>query len=229
MTGPEPVAVVLVSGGMDSCVTAAIAGLSHRLALMHARYGQRSELQEMQAFNDIADHYGVDENHRLRIELGHLADIGGSALTDPNIDIPPADLEAAAIPVTYVPFRNGNLLSAAASWAETLSAEAIFIGAVEEDSSGYPDCRQEFFDAFEQLLRQGMRPETRLEIRTPLIHMTKKEIVLKGIKLGAPLELTWSCYQDAPAPCGTCDSCALRARGFSEAGVQDPLMKLSAH
>ena len=219
---------MLVSGGMDSCVTTAIAGIDHQVALMHAQYGQRSRQKERWAFDAIADHYGVDERRRLVIDLGHIADIGGSALTDATMAIPHADLSSTDIPITYVPFRNGNLLSAATSWAEVLSATAIFVGAVEADSSGYPDCRREFFDAYQAAISQGTRPETRISIETPLIEMTKKEIVLKGVEMGAPLELTWSCYQDEPTPCGICDSCVLRARGFRAAGVQDPLANLSA-
>ena len=227
MTDQRPIAVVLVSGGMDSCVTTAIAGIDHQVALMHAQYGQRSRQEERQAFDAIADHYGVDAGRRLIIDLVHIADIGGSALTDATVAIPLANLSSTDIPITYVPFRNGNLLSAATSWAEVLSATAIFVGAVEADSSGYPDCRREFFDAYQAAISQGTRPETRINIETPLIKMTKKEIVLKGVEMGAPLELTWSCYQGGPTPCGICDSCAIRARGFSAAGVQDPLMYLS--
>lgn len=227
MTDQRPIAVVLVSGGMDSCVTTAIAGIDHQIALMHAQYGQRSRQKERQAFDAIADHYGVDAGRRLIIDLVHIADIGGSALTDATVAIPLANLSSTDIPLTYVPFRNGNLLSAATSWAEVLSATAIFVGAVEADSSGYPDCRREFFDAYQAAIAQGTRPETRINIETPLIKMTKKEIVLKGVEMGAPLELTWSCYQNGPTPCGICDSCALRARGFSAAGVQDPLVYLA--
>ena len=227
MTDQRPIAVVLVSGGMDSCVTTAIAGIDHQIALMHAQYGQRSRQEERQAFDAIADHYGVDAGRRLIIDLVHIADIGGSALTDATVAIPLANLSSTDIPITYVPFRNGNLLSAATSWAEVLSATAIFVGAVEADSSGYPDCRREFFDAYQAAISQGTRPETRINIETPLIKMTKKEIVLKGVEMGAPLELTWSCYQGGPTLCGICDSCSIRARGFSAAGVQDPLMYLS--
>lgn len=220
-------AVVLVSGGMDSCVTIALANRDFQLALMHAQYGQRAQPKERAAFDAIADHYGVAGHRRLIVDLGHIAEIGGSALTDRSLTVPKADLASSDIPITYVPFRNGNLLAAAASWAEALSAEAIFIGAVEADSSGYPDCRREFFDAYEAAIAQGTRPETSISIFTPLIEMTKKDIVLKGVEMGAPLELTWSCYQDGPAPCGRCDSCALRARGFSAAGVRDPRVDLS--
>jgi 7-cyano-7-deazaguanine synthase len=214
-------AVVLVSGGMDSCVCAAIAHQSYALAFLHVSYGQRTETRERQAFEAIADHYWV--SHRLLSKLDHLRDIGGSSLTDPGIPVERANLERTDIPTSYVPFRNAHLLSIATSWGEVLGAEAIFIGAVAEDSSGYPDCRPEYYQAFNQLIRVGTRPETRLEIVTPVIHMKKSEIVRTGNKLGAPLHLTWSCYQGGERACGRCDSCALRLRGFREAGIADPI------
>ena len=214
-------AVVLVSGGMDSCVTAAIAERSHELALLHINYGQRTERRELQAFHEIADHYRAA--HRLVISMEHLAKIGGSSLTDASIPISRADLRANGIPSSYVPFRNANLLSVAVSWAEVLSARAIYIGAVEEDSSGYPDCRRVFYDAFEQTIATGTKPSTSIKIETPLIRLTKKDIVVKGLEVHAPLELTWSCYQREDTACGICDSCALRLRGFQQAGVADPI------
>lgn len=217
-------AVVLLSGGMDSCVTAAIAGQAHDLALLHASYGQRTERRERRAFDDIADFYGVEE--RLVIRLDSLAQIGGSALTDQRIAVPESG-EALApesgIPNTYVPFRNAHFLSAAVSWAEVIGATAIYIGAVAEDSSGYPDCRPEYYRAFAELVRQGTRPETRIEIATPVIAMSKPEIVQRGAELRAPLELTWSCYQYEDEACGTCDSCRLRLRAFAEAGLVDAI------
>jgi 7-cyano-7-deazaguanine synthase len=223
-TTGKPKAVVLLSGGMDSCVTAAIANQTHSLALLHASYGQRTERRERESFEQIADFYGVRE--RLVIRLDAFAQIGGSALTDARIAIPESG-EAlaphAGIPVTYVPFRNAHFLSAAVSWAEVVGATAIFIGAVAEDSSGYPDCRPEYYRAFQQLIREGTRPETRIEIVTPVIALRKSEIVRRGNDLGAPLGLTWSCYQFDDAACGTCDSCRLRLRAFAEAGVPDPI------
>lgn len=220
----KPKAVVLLSGGMDSCVTAAIANLTHRLALLHASYGQRTERRERRAFEEIADFYGVRE--RLVIRLDALAQIGGSALTDARIAVPESG-EAlaphAGIPITYVPFRNAHFLSAAVSWAEVIGATAIFIGAVAEDSSGYPDCRPEYYRAFEALIRAGTRPETHIEIVTPVIHLRKSEIVRRGAELGAPLGRTWSCYQFEDEACGTCDSCRLRLKAFSEAGLPDPI------
>lgn len=217
----KPKAVVLLSGGMDSCVTVAIARETHRLALLHVSYGQRTERRERRAFDEIADFYGVRE--RLVVRLDSLRQIGGSALTDPQIPVPEEGLAGAAsgIPITYVPFRNAHFLAAAVSWAEVIGAYAIFIGAVAEDSSGYPDCRPEYYRVFSELVRAGTRPETRIEIVTPVIAMRKSEIVRRGIELGAPLDRTWSCYQFEDGACGTCDSCRLRLRAFEEAGEKD--------
>jgi 7-cyano-7-deazaguanine synthase len=215
-------AIVLVSGGMDSCVSAAIAhSESERVAFLHISYGQRTENRERKAFVDIADHYGVEK--RLDISIEHLAKIGGSSLTDDKIKVTEADLGSKAIPTSYVPFRNGNMLSIAVSWAEVIGAESIYIGAVAEDSSGYPDCRPEFYVAFQQAINEGTKPDTNIVIRTPIIHLSKAEIVRKGIELNAPLHLTWSCYRSDDLACGTCDSCALRLRGFEQAGVKDPI------
>ncbi|HEX5423108.1 MAG TPA: 7-cyano-7-deazaguanine synthase QueC [Candidatus Acidoferrales bacterium] len=217
-------AVILLSGGMDSCVTAAIAHQTHQLALMHASYGQRTERRERQAFDDIADFYRV--RHRLVIRLDSLAQIGGSALTDSAIAVPgtgEALTPNAGVPITYVPFRNAHFLSAAVSWAEVIGATTIFIGAVEEDSSGYPDCRVAYYRAFEQVIREGTRPETQIGIATPVIGMRKSDIIRRGIELGAPLDRTWSCYQSEDEACGICDSCRLRLRAFAEAGVEDPV------
>jgi 7-cyano-7-deazaguanine synthase len=215
--------IVLVSGGMDSCVTAAIAhGENTDLAFLHISYGQRTEMRERKAFNDIADFYGVEK--RLDVSIEYLVKIGGSSLTDERIEVAEANLESKEIPTSYVPFRNANMLSVATSWAEVLGANAIYIGAVAEDSSGYPDCRPEFYAAFQQTINTGTKPDTYIEIRTPIIHLTKAEIVKKGIELNAPLELTWSCYRNEELACGTCDSCALRMRGFERAGVKDPIL-----
>jgi len=222
-------AVVLLSGGMDSCVCAATARERHGaegVALLHASYGQRTESREAKAFRDIADLYGA--KRRLMVRLEHFRAIGGSALTDPNIAVPENDLNApgpqgGAIPVTYVPFRNAHFLSVAVSWAEAIGAGAIYIGAVAEDSSGYPDCRPEYYKVFQELIRVGTRPETEIEIVTPVIALKKSAIIRKGIELGAPLHLTWSCYQNAEEACGVCDSCLLRLRAFEEAGVADPI------
>jgi 7-cyano-7-deazaguanine synthase len=215
-------AVCLVSGGMDSCVTAAIAATEYEeLAFLHISYGQRTEAREGRAFQELADHYGV--TRRLVASIDYLARIGGSSLTDARIPVSPADLNARAIPTSYVPFRNAHLLAIATSWAEVLGARAIYIGAVEEDSSGYPDCRPEFYAAYQRAIDNGTRPDTRVEIRTPVIHLRKSEIIRRGLELGAPLALTWSCYQAEDRACGRCDSCALRLRAFREAGVDDPI------
>jgi 7-cyano-7-deazaguanine synthase len=215
------IAVVALSGGMDSCVTAAIAARDYDLAVLHINYGQRTEKRELKSFNDIADFYKVYK--RLVINHSHLAEIGGSSLTDLNREVRKADLSDKNIPSSYVPFRNANILSACTSWAEVLGAEKIFIGAVYEDSSGYPDCRPEFFKAFEQVINTGTKPETKITIETPVINFSKAEIVKKGTDLKAPLHLTWSCYKNEDEACGECDSCALRLRGFRQAGIEDPI------
>jgi 7-cyano-7-deazaguanine synthase len=215
------IAVVAVSGGMDSCVTAAIANENFELAFAHINYGQRTEKRELKAFNDIADYFRIEK--KLVIDYTHLSKIGGSSLTDKNISVTHANLHSKTVPSSYVPFRNANILSACVSWAEVLNARAVFIGAVFEDSSGYPDCRPEFFSAFEKMVDHGTKPETKIKIETPIIHLSKAEIVKKGIELNAPLHLTWSCYQNEDIACGVCDSCALRLRGFQLAGVEDPI------
>jgi 7-cyano-7-deazaguanine synthase len=218
-------AVVLLSGGMDSCVCAAIAVRAHgaaNVALLHAGYGQRTERRELQAFESIADFYNIKD--RLIVYLNHFRAIGGSALTDRNIAVPENHHSVGAeIPVTYVPFRNAHFLSVAVSWAEVIGAHSVYIGAVAEDSSGYPDCRPEYYRAFQELIRFGTRPETSIEIVTPVITLKKSGIIRKGLELGAPLHLTWSCYQDDDSACGVCDSCVLRLRAFAEAGLADPI------
>lgn len=215
-------AICLVSGGLDSCVTAAIAHEENDvLAFLHASYGQRTERREREAFEAIADHYHVEL--RLVISFDHLARIGGSSLTDTQIAVTAPDLTTRAIPSSYVPFRNAHLLATAVSWGEVINASAIYIGAVAEDSSGYPDCRPEFYAAFQEAIDVGTKPETHITIQTPVIGLRKSEIVRKGLDLGAPLHLTWSCYQEPDRACGNCDSCALRLRAFREAGVTDPI------
>jgi len=220
-TTDKPLAVVLASGGMDSCVTTAIAHLDYRLAMLHVGYGQRTEKREAQAFNDLADFYHAE--HRLICRLEHLSKIGGSSLTDPKIAVERANLDRKDIPSSYVPFRNAHFLSIAVSWGEVLEARKIFIGAVAEDSSGYPDCRPEYYAAFNRVIAAGTKPGTQLEILTPVIHMRKSAIVRRGLELGAPFQLSWSCYQSDDVACGVCDSCALRLRAFEEAGVQAPI------
>ncbi|HUX61558.1 MAG TPA: 7-cyano-7-deazaguanine synthase QueC [Ignavibacteriaceae bacterium] len=221
MENSNNIAVVAVSGGLDSCVSAAIANQNYKLAFAHINYGQRTEKRELKAFHDIADHYGVKK--RLVIDYTHLAEIGGSSLTDKTIEVSKADLSNKEIPSSYVPFRNANILSACVSWAEVLNASKIFIGAVYEDSSGYPDCRPSFFEAFEKMIDEGTKPSTKIRIETPIINLSKAEIVKEGIRLNAPLHLTWSCYQNEDEACGVCDSCALRLRGFQISGIQDPI------
>ena len=218
-------AVVLLSDGMDFCVTGAIARQSHRSALIHVSYGQRTEERERRAFDEIADFYDVDD--RLTVRLDALRQIGGLALTDQGVAV--CQIKgalagrASRIPVTYVPFRNAHLLSVAVSWAEVFGATAVFGGAVAEDSSGYPDCRPECYRAFAELVRMDTRSETRIEIVTPVIGMRKSEIVRRGMELSTPPHLTWSCYQSEGLGCGVCDSCRLRLRAFAEAGITDPI------
>lgn len=220
-TTGKPLVVVLASGGMDSCVTTAIAHLDFRLAMLHVAYGQRTEARELRAFQALADFYHAA--HRLVCRLEHLKQMGGSSLTDSSLAVERANLERKDIPTSYVPFRNAHFLSIAVSWGEVLGARKIFIGAVAEDSSGYPDCRPEYYAAFNRVIAAGTKPETQLEIVTPVIHLRKSEIVRRGRELGAPFELTWSCYQAEDAACGVCDSCALRLRAFEEAGLEDPI------
>ena len=214
-------AIILASGGMDSCVTTAIANIDYRLAMLHVGYGQRTEARELRAFNAVADFYEAE--HRLACRLDHLRQIGGSSLTDLKIAVETANLDRQDIPSSYVPFRNAHFISIAVSWGEVLGAKKIFVGAVAEDSSGYPDCRPEYYAAFNQVIAIGTKPETQLEIVTPVIHLRKSEIVRRGRELGAPFELTWSCYQGQDVACGVCDSCALRLRAFDEAGLDDPI------
>ncbi len=214
-------AIVLVSGGMDSLVTAAIAGREHELCFLHLNYGQRTQKRELKAFSDIAEYYKVKQ--RLVVHVEYLSQIGGSSLTDKNIEISNADLYYKGIPSSYVPFRNSNILSIAVSWAEVIGAKKIYIGAVEEDSSGYPDCREVFYEAFNRVIELGNKPETNILVETPIIHLKKQEIIKKGNELNAPFELSWSCYQNEEKACGVCDSCALRLRGFQLAGIDDPI------
>ena len=210
-----------MSGGLDSCVTTAIARTDCQLFGLHANYGQKTEQRELEAFKAQADYFSIEG--RLVVDLGYLGALGGSSLTDPEIAVSDGDLENRAIPNTYVPFRNAHFLSIAVSWAEVIGARKIFIGAVEEDSSGYPDCRAEYYDAMNALIDIGTRPTTTIEVVTPLIRLRKSEIVRKGFELGAPLDKTWSCYGHEGPACGTCDSCMLRLRAFHEADLADPI------
>jgi len=221
-TSEKRLAVCLVSGGMDSCVTAAIAHEENdEVAFLHISYGQRTERRERECFDKIADHYHVEA--RLVVTLEQLTLIGGSSLTDQRMAVTPADLDARGIPSSYVPFRNAHLLATAVSWSEVIGSSSIYIGAVAEDSSGYPDCRPEYYSAFQKVIDVGTKPETNIIVKTPVIGMKKSEIIIRGLEMGAPLELTWSCYQESEQACGRCDSCALRLRAFREAGVADPI------
>ena len=214
-------AVVLMSGGMDSCVTAAMANEEHRLAACHLQYGQLAEGRELEAFHAVCDHYGVTE--RLVARLPALEQVGGSSLTDRAIPVREGPPEPGVIPTSYVPFRNTHMLAAGVSWAEVLGAASVWCGAVWDDSSGYPDCREVFFEAFRSVVKFGTRPETTIDIATPLIRLTKADIVKVGHRLGAPMHLTWSCYKAERVACGRCESCSLRLKGFREAGLADPL------
>jgi 7-cyano-7-deazaguanine synthase len=214
-------AVVLMSGGLDSCVTAAVAREQFRLAVCHANYGQRTVARELAAFRAQADFF--EAPYRLEMDLSVLARIGGSSLTDPRLPVPQEDSEPPGIPPTYVPFRNSLLLAAAVAWGEVLGAAALFIGANILDNPGYPDCRPEYFAAFQRVIDLGTRPETRLRLETPLIHLNKAEIIRLGRRLGAPLHLTWSCYVRDEVACGRCSSCRLRLKGFAAAGDTDPI------
>lgn len=215
-------AVILLSGGMDSAVCAAIAkNEGFELAALHLNYGQRTEKKELECFLKLCDFYQI--SNKLIVDVSYLAKIGGSSLTDLNIEVPKPNLDNIEIPPTYVPFRNANILSIGVSWAEVLNARYIYIGAMEGDSSGYPDCRKSFFEAFQQAINLGTKPETNIEIKTPIIDYTKTDIVKIGLDLNVPFEFTWSCYKYEDEACGECDSCALRLRGFRNAGVEDKI------
>jgi 7-cyano-7-deazaguanine synthase len=220
----RPRAVVCLSGGMDSCVCAALAARDYEVYAVHFSYGQRTEARELRSAHEVARLLGVRELLPLKIDL--FRRIGGSALTDHAIAVPEASANEAEIgseiPVTYVPFRNAHFLSAAVSWAEVLGAKTVFIGAVEQDSSGYPDCRPAYYDAFNQLIRMGTK-DGGIRVETPLIAMRKKEIVRLGVELGAPFHVSWSCYSGETEACGVCESCVLRLRAFREAGAVDPI------
>jgi len=217
------IAIVLVSGGLDSAVCLAEAVRKYDAAVLHINYGQRTEARELKAFHDLADHYGLQR--RLVVDISYLKEIGGSSLVDDGMSVETGlPQEGAGVPSTYVPFRNAHILSVGMSWAEVIGAEAMYIGAVEEDGSGYPDCRREFYDKFAAAADAGTRPETRVEILTPLITLNKAAIVARGLELDAPLQLTWSCYTESEEACGVCESCRLRLRGFEQAGENDPIV-----
>lgn len=215
--------IVLLSGGMDSATCLAIAkNESDEVATLHLNYGQRTEKRELQAYKDLSDFYDIKK--RLVVDITHLTKIGGSSLTDYNIEVEKSDLESTDIPQTYVPFRNANILSIAVSWAEVLGFNSLYVGAVAEDSAGYPDCRPEFYRAFEKVIETGTKPETIIKIITPLIELNKELIVKKADELNVPLNLTWSCYSSNEKSCGVCDSCVRRLRGFELANIKDPIL-----
>ena len=218
-------AIVLASGGLDSCVTTACAvNKGYDVSLLHINYGQRTQEREYTAFENIAKHYNII--NKMTVSIDYLIKIGGSSLTDKNMAVEEnvcPDNNRSTVPSSYVPFRNANMISIAVSWAEVIGAEKIFVGAVEEDSSGYPDCREIFFNKFNDLLKVALSNNNNIEIETPVIHLSKAEIITLGVKLNAPLHLTWSCYQSEDMACGLCESCILRLKGFEKAGVKDPI------
>ena len=216
----RPLAVALISGGLDSCVAAALAAREHRLALLHASYGQRTQARELRAFGELADHFRAES--RLAVDIGYMRQIGGSSLIDPSMSMPLDDRAAADVPSTYVPFRNAHLLGIAVAWAEVLDAGAVYIGVHQADSA-YPDCSAEFIDAFNRAVALGTRPSSSVQIAAPLVGMDKAEIIAQGLAVGAPLALTWSCYCNERVACGRCHSCRLRRQGFRDAGHEDPL------
>ena len=219
----EELAIALVSGGMDSLVSAAMANEKHEhMAFLHLNYGQKTEERELESFNNIADFYNIPKNKRKVIDVTFLSQIGGSSLTDSSMNVTSYEGDSNEIPTSYVPFRNTHIVAMAVSWAEVIGAKKIYIGAVEEDSSGYPDCRPSYYKALNALVKEGTK-EGDIEIITPVIELKKSDIVQKAISLKAPLDMTWSCYSSEDQSCGVCDSCALRLRAFQIAGIEDPL------
>ena len=221
----DNLAIVAVSGGLDSAVATAVAAESHELALMHINYGNLTEKRELEAFHNIADFYKIEK--RLVADIDHLRKIGASSLTDKNIPVEDFTGKNIGIPLTYVPFRNANILSIAVSWGEATGAESIYVGMMEEDSAGYPDCTEEFIEAFNRMITIGTRPETTIKLKAPLIHMSKGDVIRKGIELGAPFDLSWSCYKNEEKACGVCESCVLRLNGFKDAGIEDPIVYIN--
>ncbi|WP_417326170.1 7-cyano-7-deazaguanine synthase QueC [Halarcobacter sp.] len=221
MSSTSKKAVCILSGGMDSTLASYIAkNDGYEIIAVHFNYGQRTEKRELQAFRDICEDLQIKEKYE--IDIPFFTQIGASALTDNTIDVPTDGVED-GVPVTYVPFRNGIFLSIASAIAEKEEASALYIGVVEEDSSGYPDCTDEFIDKMTAAINQGTKKSTKLEIKTPLVHLMKDEIVKKSLELDVPLKHTWSCYKEEEAACGVCDSCRLRLNGFKKANSTDPI------
>lgn len=219
----KELAVVLVSGGMDSLVTAAMANEKHEnMAFLHLNYGQKTQERELKCFNEIADFYNVPKSLRKIIDISFLSQIGGSSLTDDSIDVKDYKGDSEEIPDSYVPFRNTHIVAMAVSWSEVVGGKKIYIGAVYEDSSGYPDCRPSYYKALNNLIKEGTK-DGDIEVVTPVIHMKKEEIVKKAVTLNAPLSSSYSCYARGDKACGICDSCALRLRGFQLAELEDPI------
>ena len=215
-------AVVLVSGGMDSATAAFEAReRGYDLYFLHTSYGQNTEDREFECARKLAEHLDVADF--LHVETGHLARIGASSLTDDELEVEDADLESEEVPDTYVPFRNANLLAMAVSYAEANDCDAVFVGAHSEDFSGYPDCRPSFFEAFQRVVDTGTRAETEIDVVAPFVEWSKTEIAERGLELGVPYELTWSCYREEEPSCGTCDACAYRLEAFRNAGASDPI------
>jgi len=216
-------AVALLSGGLDSCVAATWAAQRYELWLLHADYGQRTADRERQAFLAVADALGVPEQRRMQVEVPVLRQVRGSSLTDTALPVEQGEPDPTRIPGTYVPFRNTHLLAAAVSWAEVVAARVVILGTMEQDSSGYPDCRSDYLEAFNRLVERGTRPGSRIQVEAPLMKLDKEGVVRRGLELGAPLQHTWSCYTGERLACGRCESCRLRLRGFDAAGATDPL------
>lgn len=227
MSKSQELAIVLVSGGMDSLTVAAMASQAHeKLAFLHLNYHQKTNAKERECFDKIADHFQVPSNLRKVVDMSFLNQIGGSSLTDQSIEVSKFEGDSDVIPSSYVPFRNTHIIALAVSWGEVLGATKIYIGANEEDSPGYPDCRESYYQAYNELIKQGTKAGN-ITIVTPIIKMRKSEIIQKATELNAPLELTWSCYERSDIACGVCDSCALRLRGFKEAGLKDPIQYIN--
>lgn len=215
-------AVCILSGGMDSTLASYIAkNEGYEIIAVHFNYGQRTEKKELASFRNVCEDLQIKEKYE--IDIPFFTQIGASALTDASIDVP-VDGVKPGVPITYVPFRNGIFLSIATAIAEKEEAQALFIGVVEEDSSGYPDCTDSFIDKMTGAINEGTKESTQLEIKTPLVHMQKEDIVKKSLELNVPLEHTWSCYKEESAACGVCDSCRLRLNGFEKAGATDPII-----